>query len=217
LEFYEKNPDFIVPHARFQEVKEFVKQGLEDFSISRETNTFGIPLPFDTSQITYVWFDALFNYVSYCQGEDVKFWPANLHIIGKDIIRFHGIYWPAMLMSVGLPPPRQLMSTGYLTVEGQKISKTIGNVIDPVEFTKKYSRDVLVLYMLLGYPIGQDGDWSTSEAINQYHAKLSNALGNLVSRTCNLARKRHAGKVFSQSAEVLASFAELIQSYDSIE
>ena len=145
LEFYESHPDFITPHSRYAEVREFVKWGLEDFSISRETNKFGISLPFDTEQVTYVWYDALFNYLTVCQWEEEKWWPADLHVIGKDIIRFHAIYWPAMLWSAGYEAPSQLLVTGHFTVDGQKMSKSIGNVIDPVAYSEEYSRDMICL------------------------------------------------------------------------
>ncbi len=124
-EYYEAHPDFVIPNDRFNEVKAFVKRGLEDFSISRETNKFGIPLPFDPSQVTYVWYDALFNYVTVCENGDERFWPADVHVVGKDIIRFHAIYWPAMLLSAGYELPRHVLTTGYFTVDGQKISKSL--------------------------------------------------------------------------------------------
>ncbi len=195
LEFYEAHPDFITPHSRFAEVREFVKAGLDDFSISRETNKFGIPLPFDPDQVTYVWYDALFNYITVCLGEESKWWPADLHVIGKDIVRFHAIYWPAMLWSAGYEAPKQLLVTGHFTVDGQKMSKTIGNVIDPVEYIETYSRDMLILYLFSAFPIGEDGDFDRSEAILQYNAKLSNNLGNLLNRSLTLALKLEWGKV----------------------
>ena len=134
LKFYEENQDFVKPRTRYNEIIEFVRGGLEDFSISRETNKFGIPLPFDASQVTYVWYDALFNYLTVVQDDESKWWPADMHVIGKDIVRFHGIYWPAMLWSAGYEAPQQLLTTGHFTVDGQKMSKSIGNVIDPVEY-----------------------------------------------------------------------------------
>ncbi|MDD2871894.1 MAG: methionine--tRNA ligase [Candidatus Gracilibacteria bacterium] len=203
-DFYRENPDFIVPSERYNEVKAFVKRGLDDFSISRETNKFGIRLPFDETQVTYVWYDALFNYLTVCdrphpnplltkergqEQNDMKFWPANLHVVAKDIIRFHAIYWPAMLESAGYEIPKQILTTGYLTVDGQKISKSLGNVIDPVEFSEKYSKDLLTLYLLSSFNIGQDGDFDTKQAILTYNAKLANNLGNLVNRVVVLSLK----------------------------
>ncbi len=189
LAFYENHPDFVAPRSRFNEIIEFVKAGLEDFSVSRETNKFGIPLPFDPEQVTYVWYDALFNYLTLIQDDEKKWWPANLHIIGKDIVRFHGIYWPAMLWSAGYEAPEKLLTTGYFTVDGQKMSKTIGNVIDPVEYCQKYSRDALVLYLFTAFPLGEDGDFNQEQAVLTYNAKLSNNLGNLLNRFIALSLK----------------------------
>ncbi|MCH2189043.1 class I tRNA ligase family protein, partial [Candidatus Gracilibacteria bacterium] len=230
-EFYENNPDFVVPNFRYNEVKAFVERGLEDFSISRETNTFGIPLPFDNSQVTYVWFDALFNYYTSCkysphpnplpegEGTSAKekrfidesdMWPANLHVVGKDIIRFHAIFWPAMLASyfdLGEEKdgvihyrdsdkqklPESILAGGFFTVDGQKMSKSIGNVIEPVAYSEKYSPELLALYMLSAFPIGNDGDYDREEAIKLYNAKLANNLGNLVNRVVVLSLKLDHG------------------------
>ncbi len=187
--FYEENLDFIMPWDRFNEVKAFVKRWLEDFSISRETNKFGIKLPFDESQVTYVWYDALFNYVTVCQNWDEDFWPANLHIVWKDIIRFHGIYWPAMLKSAWYELPKNILTTWFFTVDWQKISKSLWNVIDPVEFAQKYSKDLLTLYLLSSFNIWQDWDFDQKQAILTYNAKLANNLGNLVNRVVVLSLK----------------------------
>ncbi len=189
LDFFEKNPDFVTPRSRYNEIIEFVRGGLEDFSISRETNRFGIPLPFDPSQVTYVWYDALFNYLTVVQDDEQKWWPADVHVIGKDIIKFHGIYWPAMLWSAGYEAPKQLITTGFFTVDGQKMSKTIGNVIDPVEYSAEYSRDGLLLYLFSAFPIGEDGDFDKNQAILMYNAKLANNLGNLLNRCLVLSLK----------------------------
>lgn len=196
LDFYKNNPEFITPRNRFTEIIEFVKSWLDDFSVSRETNKFGIPLPFDPSQVTYVWYDALFNYLTLCQWEEELWWPQKdgsggevLHIIGKDIARFHAIYWPAMLWSAGYEPPTQLVVTGHFTVDGQKMSKTIGNVIDPVSYIGEYSRDMLILYIFSAFPIGEDGDFDRKEAILQYNARLANNLWNLLNRFITLSLK----------------------------
>jgi len=193
-EFYKENPEFVIPSDRFNEVIAFVKRWLEDFSISRETNKFGIKLPFDESQVTYVWYDALFNYVTVCKENekwesDMNFWPADLHVVWKDIIRFHAIYWPAMLKSAWYELPKQILTTWYFTVDGQKISKSLWNVIDPVEFSEKYSRDLLKLYLLSSFNIWQDGDFDQKQAILTYNAKLANNLWNLVNRVVVLALK----------------------------
>jgi len=127
--------------------------------------------------------------MTYCQEDEAKWWPADIHVIGKDIIRFHGIYWPAMLWSAGYEAPHQLLVTGYLALDGQKISKSIGNVINPVDYIDEYSRDMLVLYLFTAFPIGEDGDFSREQAILTYNAKLSNNLGNLLNRAIALALK----------------------------
>ncbi len=193
-DFYKNNPDFVVPENRFNEVKAFVNRWLDDFSISRESNTFWIKLPFDESQVTYVWFDALFNYITLCKypdngGDDMNFWPANLHVVAKDIIRFHAIFWPAMLKSAWYEMPKQILTTGYFTLNWQKISKSLWNAIDPALFCNNYSKDLLTLYMMSSINIGQDGDFNTKDAINQYNARLANNLWNLVNRVVVLSLK----------------------------
>jgi methionyl-tRNA synthetase len=217
LKFYSDNPDFVQPRSKFNEIIEFVKGWLDDFSVSRETNKFGIPLPFDPSQVTYVWYDALFNYMTYCQEDEAKWWPADMHVIGKDIIRFHGIYWPAMLWSAGYEAAHQLLVTGYLTLDGQKISKSIGNVINPVDYIDEYSRDMLVLYLFTAFPIGEDGDFSRDQAILTYNAKLSNNLGNLLNRAIALALKtggRIAGSVWKVWNEKIEQYISLMNDSD---
>lgn len=199
LEFYEQHPEFVTPKERFNEVIEFTKRWLDDFSISRETNKFWVKLPFDETQVTYVWYDALLNYVTVCleNGENFEtdlrkndsFWPCDLHVVGKDIIRFHAIYWPAMLMAADIELPKQILTTGFFTVNGQKISKSLWNVIDPVEFIQRYNKPLLVLYLLLAFHIGWDGDFDEKEAILTYNAKLANNLGNLVNRVVVLSIK----------------------------
>ncbi len=188
-EFYKNNPDFVSPSDRFNEVKAFVDRWLEDFSISRETNKFGISLPFDEEQVTYVWYDALFNYLTVCQNWDEESWPADLHVVWKDIIRFHAIYWPAMLMSAGYELPKQILTTWFFTVDGQKISKSLWNCIDPVEFSEEYSKDMLILYLLSSFNIWQDWDFDHKQAILTYNAKLANNFWNLVNRVVVLTLK----------------------------
>lgn len=221
-EFYAKNPDFVKPDFRYNEVKAFVKRWLEDFSISRETNTFGIPVPFDNSQVTYVWFDALFNYYTSCKysksgdknsenfsDEAKEFWeenPNKVHVVGKDIIRFHAIFWPCMLASYfnlgeeknwvihyknsdRIFLPTTILTGWYFTVDGQKMSKSLWNVIEPVEYAKQYGKELLTLYMLSAFPIGTDGDYDREQALLTYNAKLANNLWNLVNRVVVLALK----------------------------
>lgn len=188
--FYHDNPDFVIPERRFAEVKSFVDGGLEDFSISREGKTFGIPLPFDTTSVSYVWFDALLNYVTVCQQDG--FWTKDtekVHVLGKDISRFHAIYWPAMLASAGLPTPDKEIVTGFFTVDGQKMSKSLWNVVNPVEVVEQYGRDALVFYLLYDIPIGTDGDFSWERFRNSYDAILCNSWGNLVNRVVTLCVK----------------------------
>ena len=217
LAFYESHPDFVQPRTRYNEIIEFVRGGLEDFSISRETNKFGIPLPFDPSQVTYVWYDALFNYLTVVQDDESKWWPADMHVIGKDIVRFHGIYWPAMLWSAGYAAPHQLLTTGHFTVDGQKMSKSIGNVIDPVAYISEYSRDMLTLYLFTAFPIGEDGDFSRDQAILTYNAKLSNNLGNLLNRAIALALKidgRISGSVWKVWTHNIEKYIPLMEGSD---
>lgn len=215
LEFYEKNPDFVTPKDRFNEVIAFVKRWLEDFSISRETNKFGIKLPFDEAQVTYVWYDALFNYVTICQNWDERFWPADLHVVWKDIIRFHAIYWPAMLMSAWYELPKQILTTGFFTVDWQKISKSLWNVIDPVEFSEKYSKDLLVLYLLSSFNIGQDWDFDQTQAILTYNAKLANNLWNLLNRASVLTLKLELENGF-ENVEFDKNIFELLKNYENV-
>lgn len=217
LEFYENHPDFVKPRYKFNEIIEFVKGGLEDFSVSRETNKFGIPLPFDAEQVTYVWYDALFNYVTYCQEDEKKWWPADVHVIGKDIIRFHGIYWPAMLWSAWYEAPHHLLVTGYLTLDWQKISKSLWNVISPAEYMKEYSRDMLLLYLFMGFPIGEDGDFDRDQAILMFNAKLSNNLWNLLNRFIALSLKLDGkidGNVWKVWNEKIDRYFENMEDYN---
>ncbi len=229
IEFYKNNPDFVTPSDRFNEVIAFAKRGLEDFSISRETNKFGITLPFDKTQVTYVWYDALFNYITVCKEnskgkDDMNFWPADLHVVGKDIIRFHAIYWPAMLMSAWFEIPKQILTTGFFTVDGQKISKSLWNAIDPIQFTEKYSKELLSLYLLSSFNIGQDWDFDQKQAILTYNAKLANNLGNLLNRVVVLTLKLNLenwldsnnidNNIKSSLESYIISYNEAINSYN---
>ncbi len=188
--FFEKNPTFVIPEYRFNEVKSFVKGWLEDFSVSRETNKFGIPLPFDPKQVTYVRYDALFNYVTVSRAQ--WFWADDseiVHILGKDISRFHAIFWPAMLMSAELKMPDKEYITGFFTVDGHKMSKSLGNVVDPVEVVDRYDRDALIFNLLYDVPIGADGDFSVERLGNLYESMLIGWRGNLVNRVTSLCKK----------------------------
>jgi len=197
----------IVPESRKNEVLSFIKMGLEDFSISRSVERakgWGVPVPGDDSQVMYVWFDALVNYITGLgYGEDSeffkKFWLENkniLHVIGKGIIKFHAIYWPAMLMSVGIMPENlEILAHGYITVNGQKISKSLGNVIDPIEIINKYGTDATRYYLLRAIPTTGDGDFSFPHFEEIYNADLANGIGNLVSRVLAMSNKYFGGKV----------------------
>lgn len=180
----------IEPQNRKNEILAFLDQGLEDITISRQQADFAIPLPWDKSQTIYVWLDELFNYCSalgYPDGEKFeRYWPADLHLMGKDITRFHAIIWPALLLAVGIPPPRKIFAHGYFTVSGQKMSKTLGNVIDPVEMAEKYGPDAVRYFLLREVPFGQDGDVSEEKLRARYEGDLANGLGNLFSRLTTL-------------------------------
>lgn len=191
-EYYASHDDFVQPHHRYNEVISFTNGWLEDFSISRETNKFGIPLPFDPDHVTYVWFDALLNYITVCQWWDEAYWSTEsekYHVLGKDIVRFHAIYWPAMLMSAWMELPNKEIVTWFFTVDGQKMSKSIGNVVNPVEVVEKYGRDALVYYVLSDMSIGSDGDFSWDRFKTTFDSHLIWWWGNLVSRVTNIAAK----------------------------
>jgi methionyl-tRNA synthetase len=201
LEFYEKNPDFVVPDFRFNEIKNFVKQGLNDFSISRlkEKMPWGVPVPDDEAHVTYVWFDALINYISTLGWpEDEKtfknFWPG-VQIAGKDNLRQQSAMWQAMLMSAGLPNSRQILIHGFIILGGQKISKSLGNVVDPFEVVKKYGVDPVRYYLLREIPSDEDGDFSTEKLEARYNGDLANNLGNLVSRVAKLIETKLEGEL----------------------
>lgn len=177
----------IEPEARKNEVLSFIGQGLKDVAVSRTHVKWGIPLPWDQSHTTYVWFDALLNYLTGPKTTD--FWPAHLHLIGKDILRFHAVIWPAILMSLGLELPKKIFAHGYLSVNGQKMSKSLGNVVDPNVLVEKYSTDAVRYFLLAEIPFGEDGDFSESKLQARYESDLANELGNLVMRVLTLSNK----------------------------
>lgn len=196
LEFYEKNPDFIGPDTRLNEVKSFVSGGLKDLSVSRTTFDWGVPVPEEEgNHVMYVWIDALTNYITALgypdeNSEDFKkFWPADLHMVGKDILRFHAVYWPAFLMSAGLPPPKRIFAHGWWTIEGQKMSKSLGNALYPDELVERYGVDATRFFMLREVPFGNDGNFSHKNAINRINSDLANGLGNLAQRTLSMIHK----------------------------
>ncbi len=201
LEFYEKNPDFVKPEYRFNEVKEFVRQGLKDISITRPRSRvkWGIPAPFDESQTVYVWFDALTNYLSgigYPKEEYKKWWPADLHLVGKDILRFHAVYWPAFLMSAGEELPKQVFAHGWWLVEGHKISKSLGNVIDPFEAVERIGVDPFRYILFRDTPFGEDGNLTREGVLNRINGELVNQIGNLFSRVVAMVHKYQLGVLY---------------------
>jgi methionyl-tRNA synthetase len=203
LEYIESNPKFIQPKTRRNEILTFIRNnGLEDFSISRASQNWGIRLPFDKTQVAYVWFDALLNYVTaagYGTEEFSKWWPANLHIVGKDIIKFHCLYWPGMLMSAGLELPKQVFAHGFFMIDGEKMSKSLGNAVSPVELSEKYGNDALRYFLLREIPFGNDGDFSFDRLKIVYETELANKLGNLVARVVAMLTKYNGGNyVLSQ-------------------
>jgi methionyl-tRNA synthetase len=198
LDFYEKNPEFLSPSFRAEEIKNRVREGLKDLSITREKLKWGIPFPLDKKLVTYVWFDALTNYISalgWPNGKLFKqFWPADVHLIGKEINWFHSVIWPAILFSAGIEPPKKVFSHGWWTVDGRKMSKTLGNVVDPVEVAKKYSTDALRYFLLREVAFGEDGDFSEKSLQQRLNGELVADLGNLVYRVLSLAEK-FSGKI----------------------
>ncbi|MBB4001634.1 methionine--tRNA ligase [Aurantimonas endophytica] len=199
LAHYEANPDFIGPAERRNEVLSFVRSGLRDLSISRTTFDWGIPVPGDEKHVMYVWVDALTNYLTATgfpgEGERSAFWPADLHVIGKDIVRFHTVYWPAFLMSAGLPLPRRVFAHGFLFNRGEKMSKSVGNVIDPFALIDVYGLDRLRYFLMREVPFGQDGNYSHEAIVNRTNSELANDLGNLAQRSLSMIAKNCDGKI----------------------
>ena len=190
LEFYRENPDFISPTYRKDEVINRVKEGLKDLSISRSSFKWGIPLPFDKKHVVYVWFDALFNYYSATRDKNKeKFWPADVHLIGKDIVWFHTVYWPAFLLSAGIELPKRVFAHGWWTFNKEKISKSKGKVINIEELVRIAGSDSARYFLFRHIPFGEDGDFSENALIERHNNELANKLGNLVSRVASLAEK----------------------------
>ncbi|WP_024585566.1 methionine--tRNA ligase [Aliihoeflea sp. 2WW] len=200
LDLYERQPDFVGPVERRNEVASFVRSGLKDLSISRTTFDWGIPVPGDEKHVMYVWVDALTNYITAAGYPDEnaelwRYWPADLHVIGKDITRFHAVYWPAFLMSAGIPLPKRVFSHGFVFNRGEKMSKSVGNVIDPAALVEHYGLDQLRYFLLREVPFGQDGNYSHEAIVNRTNADLANDLGNLAQRSLSMIAKNCAGRV----------------------
>jgi methionyl-tRNA synthetase len=202
LELYAKNPQFVHPDFRFNEVKSFVEGGLKDLSISRKSIKWGIPWPDDPEHVFYVWYDALTSYMSgigFVDGEhdgpDFQYWPADIHAMGKEIIRFHAVYWPAFLMAAGMPLPKQIVAHGWLLFEQEKMSKSKGNVAYPEPIVKVLGNDALRYYLLREVVFGQDGNFSRDALITRYNADLANGLGNLASRTLTMISNYCGGSI----------------------
>ncbi|RKQ73092.1 methionine--tRNA ligase [Oceanibaculum indicum] len=199
LAYYEANPGFIQPDGRRNEVVSFVKAGLKDLSVSRTTFDWGVPVPGDPRHVMYVWVDALTNYITGLgypdrEGEAFrKFWPADVHVIGKDIVRFHAIYWPAFLMSADLPLPKRVFGHGFLTNRGEKMSKSVGNVIDPIAMADTYGVDQIRYFFCREVPFGQDGSYSHEALVNRINADLANDFGNLAQRSLSMIAKNCGG------------------------
>lgn len=207
LQHIEENPDFIQPVSRRNEMVSFIKSGLEDLCVSRTTFNWGIPVPFDSKHVVYVWVDALTNYISalgYGSEDDSlyrKFWPADVHLVGKDIVRFHTIIWPIILMAAGLPLPKRVVGHGWLLLESGKMSKSKGNVVDPLVLIDKYGVDAIRYYLLRELPFGADGYYSEKALVHRINQDLANDLGNLFNRTAAMATKYFDGVLEPGAAE----------------
>jgi methionyl-tRNA synthetase len=218
LDLY-KRPDFVLPKERLNEVASFVRGGLQDLSISRTTFDWGIRVPGSGGHIMYVWVDALTNYITGVGFPDTgsekfkRYWPASLHVIGKDIVRFHAVYWPAFLMSAGIAVPQRIFSHGFLFNRGEKMSKSVGNVIDPFTMADTYGVDQFRYFFLREVPFGQDGNYSHEAIVNRINADLANDLGNLAQRSLSMIAKASGGKLpepgaFSESDKTILKAAD---------
>ncbi|MYZ47233.1 methionine--tRNA ligase [Propylenella binzhouense] len=220
LAHYEANPDFVGPRERRNEVASFVKAGLNDLSISRTTFDWGVPVPNDPRHVMYVWVDALTNYVTAAGFPDPeaprwRYWPADLHVIGKDIVRFHAVYWPAFLMSAGLPLPKRVFAHGFLFNRGEKMSKSVGNVIDPFEMIARYGLDQVRYFFLREVSFGQDGSYNHDAIVGRINADLANDLGNLAQRSLTMIG-RNCGAAVPTPGPFTAADEDLLASADAL-
>lgn len=216
LELFEKNPDILEPKSRINEmVNNFIKPGLEDLCISRSTFDWGIPVPLDEKHVIYVWLDALSNYITALgypevkDGKFAKYWPADVHLVGKEIVRFHTIIWFAILMALDIPVPKKVFGHGWILLEGGKMSKSVGNIVDPVVLIDRYGVDALKYFLLREYTFGQDGLFTNEVLLNRINADLANDLGNLVSRTISMVEKYRDG-IVPKAVEATAFDADLV-------
>ncbi len=221
LKLYREVPDFVLPKERMNEVASFVRGGLQDLSLSRTTFDWGIKVPGNDKHIMYVWVDALTNYITAVGFPDTdsekfkKFWPADLHVIGKDIVRFHAVYWPAFLMSAGIAVPRRVFSHGFLFNRGEKMSKSVGNVIDPFALADAYGVDPLRYFLLREVPFGPDGNYSHEAIVNRINADLANDLGNLAQRSLTMVA-RGLGGVLPQPGALSANDQAILAAADAL-
>jgi methionyl-tRNA synthetase len=229
LRLYDEQPDFVVPDFRYNEARSFIEGGLRDFSLSRAGQPWGVPVPWDPEQVVYVWVDALINYLSaltYARpGEDLRkeFWPVAHHLIGKDILRFHCVFWPALLLAAGYEVPKQIFVHGWLLFGDRKISKSSGNVIEPLELTEIYGVDALRFYTARVARFGQDGNASVDDLHERYERELGNDLGNLLSRTTAMIARYREGQIVaapwdspfrSELAQLAREVPERLDKYD---
>ena len=230
LALYDERPDFVRPEFRYNEALSFIERGLQDFSISRAGQPWGVPLPWDSTQVAYVWADALVNYVSaltYARpGADLRetFWPEARHLLAKDILRFHCVYWPAMLLAAGYEPPKQLFVHGYLTLDNRKISKSLGNVVDPLELVGVYGADAVRFWAARAVSFGHDGNVAIETLHERYERELANDLGNLVSRTTAMIARYRGGSLVARPtaespvAELLGGLGQkLVERFDAFD
>ena len=220
LAHYEAHPNFISPETRRNEIVSFVRSGLQDLSISRTTFDWGLPVPGDPKHVMYVWIDALNNYLTGCgfpdeTGDRWHYWPADVHVIGKDIVRFHTVYWPAFLMSAGLPLPKRVFGHGFLFNRGEKMSKSVGNVIDPFSLADTYGVDQLRYFFMREVPFGQDGNYSHEAIVNRINADLANDLGNLAQRSLSMIAKNCGSAIpvpgeFTDADKALLALADAL-------